>query len=243
VARAFVVLEERLRALLGVRKGTGWQLVDKLFSTKDSQFTDRLLLPDNEIRGLRDIFAGSFAAFRNRAAHTVAGYSLDEARGIVQMVSLLLLIVDQIRDAPDLQTLPEVVNPLGTAAKQRLQQFLDRAREVGVKKESGRARTPYRATLNYHPASWENAKPHRVAVFYIGAVRGNPTIAFNSAYLSNVPGLDIEELESDLLEAGCVRYPSVQRPIRLFLVERNDQATFDRLFEILRDLVQEHRAY
>ena len=113
VSRAFVVLEERMRALMGMQGGTGRQLVNKLFSEKGAQYIERLSLPEQEWKGIRSIFDGAFAAYRNRAAHTVAGYSLEEARAIVHLVNLLLLIVGQMRHVPQRHVQPEVAAALG----------------------------------------------------------------------------------------------------------------------------------
>jgi uncharacterized protein (TIGR02391 family) len=120
VSRAFVVLEERMRALMGMRGGTGRQLVSKLFSEKDAQYVERLNLPEEEWKGMRSIFDGAFAAYRNRAAHTVAGYSLEEARAVIHLVNLLLLNLRQIREAPA-QHVPETMSQvLGPAVTDRV---------------------------------------------------------------------------------------------------------------------------
>jgi hypothetical protein len=42
------------------------------------------------------------------------------------------------------------------------------------------------------------------------------------------------------LEIGCSR-TSALKSIPLILEERNDQATFDHLYEILEDLMRKHR--
>ena len=239
VGRAFVVLEERLRKMMGVQKASGGQLVDKLFFAKDSSYRDRLRLPEAEVRGLRDIFAGSFAAFRNRAAHTVAGYSQDEARGIIQLVNLLLLVLEQIEQAPK-QLVPEKTTAtLGPAATQRLNAFLSSLREIGIRPEKGKASTPYRARLRYHPPTWEEPKLHSVTVFYLTSGK-SPKLAFNTGSLEHVPGLDVKELTERLLQAGCSR-TSALKSVPLILEERNDQATLDRLYEILEDLLGRHR--
>ena len=43
------------------------------------------------------------------------------------------------------------------------------------------------------------------------------------------------------LEIGCSRTTTL-KSIPLILEERNEQATFDRLYEILEDLMLKHRA-
>jgi hypothetical protein len=68
---------------------------------KFGDLVPRLNLPRGEIEGIRHLFVGAFRAYRNRAAHTVAGYSLDEAWGIIHLVNLLLLILRQVEQAPE----------------------------------------------------------------------------------------------------------------------------------------------
>jgi uncharacterized protein (TIGR02391 family) len=241
VSRAFVVLEERLRELLAVRSGSGGQLVQKLFSSKDTQFTDRLNLPSAEIEGINNLFAGAFRAFRNRAAHTVAGYTLEEARAIVHLVDLLLLVVEQTRRAPAQQIPEKIAQALTPAAKQRLQHFLERLQDIGIRQGRGKGWIPYRAFLEYRAPSWQESRPHSVAIFYLSIKRERPMLAFNSKMLARVIGLDIKQLKTDLLQVRCIRTAAKRTPIRLFLSEYNDQATFDRLYEILRDLMEKHR--
>jgi uncharacterized protein (TIGR02391 family) len=239
VGRAFVVLEERLRKLMGVQKVSGGQLVDKLFFAQDSSYRDRLRLPEAEVRGLRDIFAGSFSAFRNRAAHTVAGYSQDEARGIIQLVNLLLLVLEQIDQAPKQLVSDETGSTLGPVVTQRLNAFLSSLRGIGILPDKGKASIPYKARLRYSPPTWEEPRSHSVTVFYLTSGK-SPKLAFNTGSLTNVPGLDVEELTERLLQAGCSR-TSALKSVPLVLEERNDQATFDRLYEILEDLMSRHR--
>jgi uncharacterized protein (TIGR02391 family) len=240
VGRAFVVLEERMRALLGIRGGAGRHLVNKVFSSKDTQFTDRLSRPDEEVAGLRALFEGSFAAFRNRAAHTLADYGRDEARAIIHLVSLLLLVVDQMEKAPQQQISAKTSDMLGAAVTQRLNSFLTSLLAIGIGPEKAKASIPYKARLHYHAPTWEEPRAHPVTVFYLTSGR-SPKLAFNTGSLTNVPGLDVEQLTDRLLAAGCSQ-TTAMKSIPLLLEDRNDQATFDRLYEILEDLMLKHRA-
>ena len=239
VGRAFVVLEERLRKLMGVEKVSGGRLVDKLFFAQDSSYRDRLRLPEAEVRGLGDIFAGSFAAFRNRAAHTVAGYTLDEARGIIHLVNLLLMVLEQIEQVPKQLVPDETADTLGPSVTHRLNAFLSSLPEIGIRPERGKASIPYKARLRYHPPTWEEPKPNSVTVFYLTSGR-SPKLAFNTGSLVNVPDLDVEQLIGRLLQAGCSS-TSALKSIPLVLEQHNDQATFDRLHDILEDLMRKHR--
>jgi hypothetical protein len=195
VSRAFVLLEEHLRELLRVSSGTGRRLVEKLFAT-DAQYVARLRLPANEIGGLRSIFDGSFAAFRNRAAHTMVGYTLEEARSIVQLVNLLLSILEQMKQPLPPVIPAEIAETLGPAATGRLQEFLGRLETIGVGKGRGKGLIPYRTLLRYKSESWDEPRPHSVAIFYLTMDRDErPALAFNTPYLAKVPGLDRQELE------------------------------------------------
>jgi uncharacterized protein (TIGR02391 family) len=199
VSRAFVVLEERLRELLGVRGGAGVHLSEKAFAPKGGQLVDRLLLPPAEIEGIRDLFVGAFKAFRNRAAHTMAGYSLDEARAIIHLTNLLLLILEQARHIPVRvpETIAQLLDPAATG---RLRVFLEKLRDIGIERAEGVAWIPYKATLNYKQPAWDGHRPHRATVFYLLVRSNEPEIAFNSTSLSRVDGLNVEQLALPLTE-------------------------------------------
>lgn len=239
VGQAFIVLEEQMRDLLGVDMGTGGRLVQRLFSSVNTEYTDRLRLPAPEINGLNNIFAGSFAAFRNRAAHTKAGYTRDEARAIIQLVNLLLMIVDQMRSVPAEHVQPEVAETLEPGAVARLQRFLADVLGIGFVKEEGSTVDAYKALLLYKFREWDEHKPHPVTVFYVG--KGiEPSLRFRMDMLSLVQGLDIEGLQGKLLSAGCTLAKRKSTPIELVLTRRSDQATLDRIFGILQDLIRKH---
>jgi hypothetical protein len=239
VSLAFVVLEERLRKLMSLRGGSGRDLVSKLFSDKDMQLIDRLHLPEEEWKGVRGIFDGAFAAYSNRAAHTVAGYTRDEARAIVHLVNLLLLIVGQLQQAPKQHVPDAMAQLLGPAVTHRLNLFLDSLPKIGIVRAKGTQYIPYKARLLYHAESWDKPGGYRFAVFYL-CMAEVPILSFNIGALKRVPGLDTEALAGLLLQAGCTRSPSKDFPIQLLLPERNDQGTFDRLYDILWDLVEKH---
>lgn len=242
VGRAFVILEEQLRELLGVRGGAGGHLVQKLFSPSDTQFTDRLRLPDAEVAGLRDLFIGAFKAFRNRAAHTVADYTLDEARAIIHLVNLLLLLLDKIQHASTLQVPSKIADALTAGAADRLHLFLENLQSIGVGQGQGKDWIPYRAILKCSAPSDQAPEPSSITIFYLVLLGEGPVLIFNSNLLSKVAGLEIKRFEEILLQAGCIRTAAKDTPIRLPLGERNDQVTFDRLYEILEELMKKHRA-
>jgi hypothetical protein len=228
-----------MRALMDMQGGSGVNLVQKLFSARDSRYIDRLRLPEDEVNGLKNIYEGSFAAFRNRAAHTVAGYTRDEARGIIQLVNLLLMKVDQMRYAPEQEAQPAIEEALDPGATQRLQRFLGRILEIGLTTEEGLTAVGYKAKLLYKYPTWPEHRPHAITVFYLETER-EPALRFRIDMLSRVKDLDVEKLQTRLLNAGCTSTTRKTTPVELVLTRRNDQATLDRIFNILQDLIRQH---
>jgi uncharacterized protein (TIGR02391 family) len=240
VSRAFVVLEERLRELLGVRGGAGVNLSEKAFAPKSGQLVDRLLLPAAEVEGMRDLFVGAFKAFRNRAAHTMAGYDLDEARAVIHLVNLLLLMLEKARHVP--MRVPEhIAQLLNPTAVERLRVFLERLEDIGISAAEGKEWIPYKALVKYQHPTWDKPRTHQATLFYLMVRANKPMISFSTYTLARVVGLDMKQLETDLMQAGCLRDPAKATSIRLLLDQHNDQGTFDRLSRILQELMDKHR--
>jgi hypothetical protein len=170
----------------------------------------------------------------------VADYSLDEARSIIYLVNLLLLTLEQARQPPPQRVPERVAQLLGPATTDRLQRLLQSLEEIGIRRKRTES-SAYWATLECHYPSWEKPRPYQVTVLYLYATKDKPVIALHISGLSQVVGLDIDQLESDLLQAGCVRVAAKTTPIRLFLDQHTNQRTFERLYNILRDLMEEHR--
>ncbi len=238
VRAAFVVLEERLRALLKLPGGAGVDLAQKAFAPATGEFVERLSLSAAEIEGIRDLFVGAFKAYRNPAAHTMAGYGLDKARAIIHLVNLLLLMLDEVGES--FLVPKEIAELLDRGATARLQKLLVKLQDKGIRRDKGRARAPFRATLMYLKPAWKEPKPKYAAVLYLGVAKHEPSMMFASQVLSNVPHLDVERLEERLIGAGCVRTGAAGTPVRLVLSQRNDQYTLDAIYEILRELIAEH---
>ena len=241
VARAFAVLEERMRKVLRVRGGTGRDLADKAFRPEKGVLVERLGLSAGEVEGIRQLFAGAFAAFRNAAAHRVPDYSEEEARGIVQLVNLLLLKLEQAREPAQAWMPREMMQALDARSRQRVEAFLRGLQRVGIARGKGKYWVPYKAQMRYLPEEWEEAKPHDVTLFYTLMSGSEPALGFNSTTLGRVDGLDLEQLESSLLQLGCVRQSFKDTPIRLFLLQRGDETTLGKLHAMLEELVQKHQ--
>ena len=187
------------------------------------------------------LFVGAFGAFRNPAAHSVTGYGLDEARGIVRLVNLLLLKLEQVRQPVEVWMPPAVARALPAESRARLIGFVRKLQTIGIARGKGKEGIPYQATLPCKPPSWDEPRPWAVTIFYVSMGRGQPVLAFNSRQLSRVIGLDLGSLEKSLLELGCTRRALKETPIRLSLLEHSDDDTFDRLYGILRDLIEKYR--
>jgi hypothetical protein len=216
-------------------------LSEKAFAPDSGDLVCRLNRPRGEVDGIRDLFVGAFKAYRNPAAHTVADYTLDEARATIHLVNLLLLILEQVRQAPSHPIRQDVADLLEPEARRRLRSFLGSLEDIGIRKGQGKAKTPYQATLKYHPSSWEAAAPHKVTLFYLQASQEKPMLSFRTPSLGQVVGLDAESLEQDLLQLGCVRVRAKSTPIRLHIDRHNAQETFAQLYRLLRDLMEKHR--
>lgn len=244
VSRAFVVLEERLRDLLGVPGGSGVNLSEMAFAPKSGRLLDRLQRPRAEAEGIRDLFVGAFRAYRNRAAHTIAGYTLNEARGIIHLVNLLLLILAEVSEAPGDPILLNVMRHLDPAASERLLSFLESLEGIGFRRGEAKGSIPFQAVLEFQASGWDEPRPHLLTVFYLYMSGGEPVFAFRtgSGGLVCVPGFNTTKIEARLLDAGCVQVSAKSTPIRLNLENRNEQSVFDQLIAILNDLLEEYGA-
>lgn len=238
VTQAFVVLEERLRSTLGVR-GSGRKLVQQAFDPQNGPLRKSLRLPEPEIEGLRSLFDGAFAAYRNRAAHTFVDHSPDEAVRIVYLVDLLLSVLDQARQAPKDPVLRQVYQSLPPQAAERFVSFLDHMEDIGFYKSRGKAQIPYRATLYRQATAGEEAQLQEITVFFVSGPP-IPQLSIASRLLAKAVGFDVRAFEASLLSIGCRHVAAKDTPIRFMLAETNDQASFDALEGILRDLVERH---
>lgn len=169
---------------------------------------------------------------------------LSEDDNLRQFMGTMDWVVDEIERASaagawDLVPL-EVAEALDPAAAERLQQFLSSLLGIGFIKEEGSSQDAYKATLLYKFREWDEHRAHPVTVLYL-TKEGQPSLRFRIDMLSVVQDLDVEELQARLLAAGCNRTNRKTTPIELVLSKRNDQATFDRLSEILEDLMRKHR--
>ena len=243
VSAAFVVLEERLRKALKVSGGTGVDLSQKAFRPGSGDLTPSLnLRAPSEEEGIRDLFVGAFKAYRNRAAHTFAGYTLEESCAVIELVNLLLLILRQTEVKWYDKLAKEVAETAGPEAARRFCDFLLRLEQLGIRHYEGKTWEPFKASVLYQAKGWDEPRHHEIAVFYfVRTGKDAPTIDFPTrGNLSGVVDFDPEHMEQRLLEVGCERIAHKANAIRLVLAERNDQVVFDRLYDVIREYVERY---
>lgn len=243
VGAAFVVLEERLRKALKVPGGTGVDLSQKAFTPGRGDLTRNLdLRRTSEEEGVRDLFVGAFKAYRNRAAHTFAGYTLEESCAVIGLVNLLLLVLRQTEVKWYDKLAREVAETVSPEAARRFRDFLLRLEQLGIRHYEGKAWEPFKASVLYQAKGWDEPRHWETAVFYfVRTGKDAPTIDFPmGGDLRKVVDFDREHMEQTLLEVGCERVARKMNTIRLVLTERNDQATFDRLRDVIREYVERY---
>jgi hypothetical protein len=244
VGAAFIVLEERLRSALKVSGGNGVDLSQKAFVPGTGDLIGKLgLQMPSEEQGIRDLFVGAFKAYRNRAAHTFAGYTLEESCAVIGLVNLLLLILSQTEIKWYDKLGREVAETTSREAARRFRDFLLRLEQLGVRHYEGKTWEPFKASVMYQAKDWNEPRHHETAIFFfVRTGKDAPTIDFpTGGDLRNVIDFDREHMEQRLLEAGCERVAARKmNAIRIMLTERNDQATFDRLHDVIRDYVERY---
>jgi uncharacterized protein (TIGR02391 family) len=243
VRAAFIVLEERLRKVLKVPGGTGVDLSQKAFAPGKGDLIPNLNLRTlSEEEGVRDLFVGAFKAYRNRAAHTFAGYTLEESCAVIELVNLLLLILRQTEVKWYDKLAREVAATVSPEAARRFRDFLLRLEQLGIRHYEGKTWEPFKASVLYQAKDWDEPRHWETAVFYfVRTGKDAPTIDFPmGGDLRKVVDFDREHMEQRLLEVGCERVARRMNTIRLVLTERNDQATFDRLYDVIREYVERY---
>jgi uncharacterized protein (TIGR02391 family) len=239
ISQGFVLLEEQLREALGALGGTGVQMSQRAFGLENGKLKDRLhrrSSDDGEVTGIQNLFVGAFQAFRNTVAHS-SGYELDEARAIIQLVNLLLIIVEQTRRPAGPEVPAKVAEALGPGATGRLREFLAGLQSLEVRLEPGKDWWPLKAILDpYQIPGHESPSRHAVAIFYLQVK--NAELLLNGGGLARVVGLDLKALEWELtLKGGFVQTTHSNTPVKLSLRDRNDEATFERIIDIVGELV------
>lgn len=242
VRNAFVLLEERLRQAVNQEGMTGTQLANYAFNSTNGPLAKHLGHNQAEREGLRELYSGAFKLFRNPTAHGVADYSAAEGKAIIGLVDLLLKMLERAEELPPPGLLPENVekallkieNGIGPSATIRFRSFLGKCLETGLKPStSAKIWIPFRRYAFTKFDWWEEPKPHRIPMFYIGVEERQHSLQFPvSDYFAYVVGFDPDPLVEELADLGF-RPAGKHRNPTVALKMHNDQAFFDALFDIV----------
>jgi hypothetical protein len=248
IRSAFVLLEERLREAVNEDSMTGTRLADFAFDPEKGSLAKHLGRTKQERLGLNNIYTGAFRLFRNPTAHGFIGYDADEGKSILYLVNLLLIFLDRAVPPPDTfiepveHAIQMVGQEIGPNEASRLRMFLGKCQKLGLKPWQAKNWLPFRAYAMQTRSQWEEAKPHRITLFYIIADQQNPGLWFPvNQYYKFVVGLDTAAIKSELRKLEFVP-TGKSRDYRLNLRDKNDQAFFDALFQLVQGIDDKFKA-
>jgi len=136
--------------------------------------------------------------------------------------------------------LASVEDTIGAGAASRLRRFLVRCvTEAGLRPAKAQQWIPFRRQVLYKRESWDQPRPHSVAVFYLIVARERRDLSFPvNQYYANAVDFDTGRLSNKLVDLGFYPQGSNQEPT-IDLMHHNDRAFFDRLFGIITSVTQE----
>jgi uncharacterized protein (TIGR02391 family) len=244
VRSAFVLLEERLRDALDAQGVTGTRLALEGFDPDDGLLAKHLAATRSERIGLHDLYTGAFRLFRNPTAHSIVSYSPADGKAIIGLVDLLLRILQRAEELPPPGAFPENIETLletgeeeiGPGGSTRLRSFVGKCLDLGLLPSKGATKSiPFRRYAHVKFDWWEAAKRHRIAVFYLRA--DNISFPINGFYMA-VTSFDVDQMVEELTDLGFQPSGKNREPT-IDLRTTNDQAFFDRLFDLVARTDQE----
>jgi uncharacterized protein (TIGR02391 family) len=247
VRNAFVLLEERLRAMANKEGMTGTQLANYAFS-QDGSLAKQLASSPAEKEGLRELYSGAFKLFRNPTAHGVVGYDSADGKSIIGLVNLLLRFLARASDPSTANLIPqnlrgvlvELESNLGANPSNRLQAFALKCIKAGVRPQaSPKINIPFRKHALVKYEHWRKPKPYPVPIFYLTNKKKEYGLRFPvNRFYSNIVGLDTTWFKQDLKSLGF-QAAGRQQNLVINLLVRNDQLFFDKLFDTVMRLCDE----
>ena len=247
VRNAFVLLEERLRAMVGNEGMTGTQVANFAFRP-DGPLAKQLANSPSEKEGLRELYSGAFKLFRNPTAHGVVGYDSADGKSIIGLVNLLLRLLARANDPSTASLVPQNVRSvlaemeasLGMNPSSRLQGFALKCIKSGVKPQaSPKVNIPFRKHALVKYEHWRKPKPYPVTIFYLTNRKKEFGLRFPvNRYYSNIVGLETTWFKQELKTLGFQTAGRHQNYI-INLQIRNDQPFFDKLFDTVIRLADE----
>jgi uncharacterized protein (TIGR02391 family) len=247
VRNAFVLLEERLRATADKDGMTGTQIANYAFRQEGS-LAKQLASSPAEREGLRELYSGAFKLFRNPTAHGVVGYDSADGKSIIGLVNLLLRLLARASDPSATNLIPQNVRndlveleaSMGINAANRIQAFALKCIKSGIRPQSSpKINIPFRKHALVKYDHWSKPRPYPVPIFYLTNKKKEYGLRFPvNRYYSNIVGLDTTWFKQDLKSLGFQTAGRYQNLI-INLQVRNDQAFFDKLFDIVMRLCDE----
>lgn len=248
VRSAFVLLEERLRDMLGEEAMTGSNLANAAFNTKDGPLAKHLGKNMSEREGLRELYSGAFKVFRNPSAHSAVGYDSSDGKDIISLVNLLLRILKRAEELPAPGFFPDNLEGalalaekrIGASAASRLRVFLGECMKLGAGLQPAstpKQWIPFQKHALFRAPEWKEYKPHRIAVFYVIADGSNTAIQFPiDYYYSKVIGFNTDMLDDQLSSLG---FHAKGRKGELYvdLKTTNSEAFFNNLLDVVSEIV------
>jgi len=246
VRSSFVLLEERLREMLGEESITGSNLANAAFNVKDGPLSKHLGKNLSEREGLRELYSGAFKVFRNPSAHSAVGYDPSDGKEIVSLVNLLLRILKRAEELPAPGSFPSnlenalliIEENIGASPASRLRAFLGNCLKAGVQPlGSPKQWIPFQRHALYKADNWKEYKPHRIAVFYLVVAGSTIGIQFPIGYYySKVNNFNTDRLDDQL--SGMGFYPTGRNgDLQIDLKTYNSKSFFENLEEVVINAV------
>ena len=245
VRSAFVLLEERLREMLGEESMTGANLANYAFNTKDGPLSKHLGKNLSEREGLRELYSGAFKVFRNPSAHIAVGYDSSDGKEIVSLVNLLLRILKRAEELPPPDSfstnlenaLREVEENIGASAASRLRIFLGNCMKSGIMpSNSSKQWISFQKYAQYKAPNWKEYKTHKIAVFYFVVAGSTMAIQFPIGYYySKVNGFNTDLLDEELSALGFYVVGS-HNDLQADLKNFNSEKLFNGLYDVVLDV-------
>jgi uncharacterized protein (TIGR02391 family) len=242
VRSAFVLLEERLREMMGKESMTGADLASAAFNSKDGPLSKLLGKNLSEREGLRELYSGAFKVFRNPSAHSAVGYDSSDGKEIVSLVNLLLRILKQAEQLPHPGTFPanlesalqEVEAIIGASATSRLRVFLGDCMDAGLEPASSTKQyIAFQTYALFKATTWKEYKLHKIALFYLVVAGTNIGIQFPiNYYYSKVEGFNTDVLDDQLSALGFY-ITGRNKEFQVDLKKSNSEDFFSSLFDVV----------
>jgi hypothetical protein len=244
VFKAFRVLEGRIQQRSGVHGESAVKTLH-LALKPDGPLTTKLGLSRSQAASYRDLLIGAFAFFRNPEAHPSQGlveYGSGECQIVLGLVNMMLKVLDRKPDQPLDAALRQIQGNIGPDATIRLHHFLNQVAHLNLKVEKRSASFSYRAYA-WRPTKQETPpKRAPTTVFNLRFKAMMPTLSFHAHKAwDSIVGFSRESHIERLKALGGVDAPKYGT-VYFDLRQHNQAATFEQLYAVVRDIVDDMEA-